>query len=297
MTSLPYEIRNQIIQCFGTCFHYKDNMETFLVASGIERSLARRHRDLPKFVWAKNLLNDLDQVEDGYALQRRILTELCKLRSLPDKEAPNPDAALDALRSLKQMAIENDLVVASEKQKTDQKKTMAEEKARLVAERAARLQKLKDDFFANMLATNRQAAGYALEDILEKLFPLFLLEYRKSYRTPTHQIDGHFRFEGFDYLVEAKWRSDQPTEQEIGGFKQMVETKLDATRGMFISIVGFRDEVVSQFQGRGAKIIFVDGEDITHILEGRIELPEALRTKIEKAAQEGNVFFRIREML
>jgi len=61
--------------------------------------------------------------------------------------------------------------------------------------------------------------------------------------------------------------------------------------------VGFRDEVVAQFQGRGANIIFVDGEDLTHILEGRIDLPEAFRTKIEKAAQEGNVFFRVRDML
>ena len=25
--ALPYEIRNQIIQCIGTCFHYKDNVE------------------------------------------------------------------------------------------------------------------------------------------------------------------------------------------------------------------------------------------------------------------------------
>jgi restriction endonuclease Mrr len=102
---------------------------------------------------------------------------------------------------------------------------------------------------------------------------------------------------GFDYLVEAKWRSDQPNEQEIAGFKQKVDTKLDATRGMFVSINGFRDEVVAQFQGRGANIIFMDGEDLTHILEGRVDLPDALRTKIEKAAQEGNVFFRVRDML
>jgi hypothetical protein len=66
---------------------------------------------------------------------------------------------------------------------------------------------------------------------------------------------------------------------------------------MFISINGFRDEVVAQFQGRGANIIFMDGEDLTHIFEGWIELPDALRTKIEKAAQEVNAFFTIREML
>jgi hypothetical protein len=162
MASLPYEIRNQIVQCFGTCFHYKDNMETFLISCGIERPLARRHRDQAKFIWAKNLLNDLDQYESGYELQRRILTELCKLRSLPDKDAPNPDAAFDALRSLKAMAVENDLIVESDKKQADQKRTMAEEKARLVAERADRLQKIKDEFIASMISLDRQAAGYVL---------------------------------------------------------------------------------------------------------------------------------------
>ncbi len=192
MQSLPYAIRNQIIQCFGTCFHYKDNLETFLVSSGVERGLARRHRDLPKFVWAKNLLNDLDQLENGYQLQRRIVTELCKLRSLPDKDAPNPDAGLDALRLLKQLAIENDLIVKSEKNESGQKKMMAEEKTRLIAERASRLQKIKDDFFLNMVVPNRQSAGYALEDILERLFPCITLNIANPIELQPNRLMGIF---------------------------------------------------------------------------------------------------------
>jgi hypothetical protein len=124
---------------------------------------------------------------------------------------------------------------------------------------------------------------------------LFEIEYRKSFRTETQQIDGHFNFQGFDYLVEAKWRRDQPTEQELGAFKHKVDGKLESTRGLFVSIPGFRAEVVAQFNGRGPNLILMDGCDLIHILEGRIDLRDAIRKKVERAAQEGIAFTRLCE--
>lgn len=146
-----------------------------------------------------------------------------------------------------------------------------------------------------MISPDRQKAGYALEDILNEMFALFEIDYKKPFRTGTQQIDGHFNFEGFDYLVEAKWRKDQPTEQEVGGFKQKVDTKFESTRGFYVSIQGIRDEVVKQFEGRNSNIIFMDGADIICILEGRVDLHEALRFKIEKAAQHGKTFVPLME--
>jgi len=271
-------------------------MEAFLIASGVPKSLAAKHKELFKFPWIKALLNDLDEMENGLDIQRRILTELCKLRKLPDANVPNPDVALSNLREIKRLAVENLLFVEEEKIKSTQKQNIAEEKAKIIQERSQLLSKLHKMFMDGIVNPNRAAAGYSLEDILEELFPLYSLEYRKSYRTDTQQIDGHFRFESFDYLVEAKWRSDQPNEAEIGGFKRKVDTKLESTRGFFFSINGFRDEVIKEFSGRG-NIIFFIGEDLSHILEGRVALDEVLRTKIEKAAQEGIVLFPTRNML
>ncbi len=294
---LPFEIRNQIIQCFGTCFHYKDVMEAFLISSDVPRKLASKYKDQYKFVWIKNILNELDQMDDGIDIERRILTALCKLRKLPDNNVPNPDTGLYNLRIIKQLAVENDLYVEELKIKENQKKRMAEERAKIIQERTNLLKTLHQDFMDSLTNPNRQAAGYTLEDILEKLYPLFSLEYRKSYRTTTQQIDGHFKYESFDYLVEAKWRSDQPNEQEIGGFKRKVDTKLESTRGFFFSINGFRDEVIKEFEGQGCNIIFFTGEDLIHILEGRIALDEAIRIKVDKAAQEGIVYYPISRML
>jgi len=295
--ALPYDISTQIIQCIGTCFHFKDNVESFFVSCGINRQLASKYRDLPKFVWARNLLNDLDDLENGYLLQRRILTELCKFRNIPDKAAPNPNAGLDNLRKLKQLAIENKFEFEELKRDTKQRKNIAVEKARIIIDRAEKLKDLKSNFLQNLISDNRQAAGYSLEDILERLFPLFDLEYRKSYKTNTQQIDGYFKFEGFDYLVEAKWRKDQPNENEIGGFKRKVDTKLESTRGIFVSINGFREEVIKAFEGNKTNILFFSGEDLIHILEGRIDLREVIRAKIDKAAQEGIVYLPVGSML
>lgn len=294
---LPFEIRNQIIQCFGTCFYYKDVMEAFLVSAGVPKTLASKYKDQYKFNWIKNLLNDLDQMQDGLEIERRILTELCKLRNLPDANVANPDVGLDNLRAIKRLSVEHDLFVEEAKAQHAQKKNLAKAKAKIVEERSNSLKGLLQEFMAEIINPNRQSAGYSLEDILEKLFPLFSLEYRKSYKTPTQQIDGHFRYEAFDYLVEAKWRADQPNEQEIGGFQRKVNTKLESTRGVFFSINGFRDEVITEFQGHGSNILFFTGEDLIHILEGRIALDEAIKIKIEKAAQEGIVYYPVSAMI
>lgn len=112
---LPYEVSNQIIECCGTCFHYKNKLELFFLSSGVKRELVRKHMDLPKFVWARNLLNDLNRLEGGYHLQRRILTEFYKLRDLPDPNVPDRNAGLNALRKLKNLARENKLVEVDKK--------------------------------------------------------------------------------------------------------------------------------------------------------------------------------------
>jgi hypothetical protein len=294
---LPFEVRNQIIQCIGLCFHYKDNVESFFISCGVNKKLAGKYKDQAKFVWARNLLNDLDELENGFDLQRKVLTELCKFRNLPDKDAPNPDAGLSALRKLKELAHENQIEVEEVKRNTEQRKNIALEKQKLIEERKRQLSELRDLFNSAFASSDRPGAGYTLEEILEKLFPIFDIDYRRSYKTPTQQIDGHFKFESFDYLVEAKWRKDQPNENEIGGFERKVNTKFESTRGVFISINGIRDEVISQFNSKGSNILIISGEDLIHILEGRIDLKEALRKKIDLAAQEGIVYTPIANMI
>lgn len=287
MTPLPYEILQAMIQCFGKAFHYKDNLMAFFLSCGVSRELNDKYREQAKFVWGRHVLSELGQTETGCLVQRRILTELCKLRDLPDRDVPDRDAGLEALRVLKRLALDQKLYVEESRKKEKQQSHQNEERQKIIQGRKRTLDRLRESFNNAFMSDNRQQAGYTLEDLLKDLFAVFEIEYRKSYRTDTQQIDGHFRFEGFDYLVEAKWRKDMPPESEIGGFRQKVDTKIESTRGLFVSVQGYRPEVAAQFNGRGANIILIDGSHIVQILDGRHDLRDMLRAIISKAAQEG----------
>lgn len=292
MEHIPYEIKDQMIQCFGRSFHYKDTVESFLRSAGVSRELANKYRNEAKFVWARKLLNDLEESEEGLIIQRKILTELCKLRNVPD-EVPDRDAGLETLRRLKELANKHQIKYEAIKKESKTRKESYKNQTKIIEERNNKLDELRNAFFSGITATYRQKTGYDLEDLLKDLFALFEIEYKKSYRTETQQIDGHFKFDGFNYLMEAKWRKDQPNESEIGGFQRKVNTKLDATRGLFFSVNGFRDQVISEFSGHGTNIILMSGEDLIHILEGRVDLRDALQIKIEKAAQYGVAYCKI----
>jgi hypothetical protein len=291
MDSVSYEILEAMVQCFGKAFHYKDGVAAFFATAGIPMPLVDKHRGEAKFVWARRLLTELGESEHGRLLQRKVLSALCRLRNLPDKEVSDRDGGLAALKHLKSLVGQNVHAADNETETRADRESAALERVRQVDERRRRLEALRETFNASVVEPNRQAAGYTLQDVLSELFALSEIEYRKSYRTTqnTQEIDGHFLFQSFDYLVEAKWRKDQPTDAEIGAFKHKVEGKLAGTRGLFVSVQGFRPEVVSQFDQRGSSIILLDGFDLIHILEGRVDLRDALRKKIECAAQKGQV--------
>lgn len=297
MEPIPFEIIEQLIQCFGKCFHFKDTLSSFLIACGIEQRLALKYKEEYKFVWGKKLLGELNESDEGRIRIKKIITGFYQLRKLPDTQVVDKEAGLSALRRLKEIIKENHIISENQKTETTSRHRISNEKEKLIKHRQERLENIKKTFLGGFSNTNRQEAGYSLEDIIKELFALSNIEYKKSYRTDTQQIDGYFRFEGFDYLVEAKWRNDQPNEGEIGAFQRKVVTKLESTRGVFFSINGFREEVIKQFNGNGANIIFFTGEDLAHILEGRIDLSDVLIKKIEKAAQYGYSLTNVRELI
>lgn len=295
MKILPYEITEQMIQCFGKCFHFKDPVAAFMIASDVPATLVQKYKHEAKFVWARRVIEELSNSSDGELIKNKILTNLCALRDLPDSEAKDRNVGLEALRKLKQLAIENNLYFEKKERERKDRIDIAKQKELLIKQRQDKLESLRNNFTQQILASNRQNAGFVLEDILKELFELSDIEYRKSYRNPTNtqQIDGYFQYESFDYLVEAKWSKGYPDGGEIASFKSKIDTKLESTRGLFVSVNGFRQEIINEYSGRSSKIIFMDGSDIINILEGRIDLVEALKIKIGKAVQEGITYFSV----
>lgn len=296
-SKLPFELREAIVSVCGKVFWYKDPFRAFLVSTcGVPSDLYDRYSDESKFKITRNILSDLDRMgDDGFLIERRIVTELCRLRNVPDDNVPDRNAALDALRWLKRLAAEQKLDVEKEQGVSAAKATEARQKQMALTARAQKMEQLRSEFVAMSMATNKeevQRRGYDLEELLAQLFEAHEINYRRSYRVKNEQIDGYFNYTGFDYLVEAKWRTDSPTESDLTTLKRKVDKKLTSTRGLFVSMVGFRQEIVFEFtRGTSSNIILMDGSDLILILEGHVSLVDSLELKIRKAAQEGIIFF------
>lgn len=290
---LPFEIREAVVQVCGKAFWYKDPLKSFLVDAGVPVQIIEKWWDESKFKLARHVLSELDALGDpGVEVQQRVVRELCALRGLPD-EAADKDAGLTAIRWLKELALSQGLATDEERTAREQRVQEARRRQASVTARAAKMEELRVAFHVMVASTDDpQARGYSLEDLFAELFELHEIAYRRPYRTDTEQIDGSFHWNGFDYLVEARWRRDPPAEAELAAFKGKVDKKLTSTRGLFLSIVGFRQEVVLEFtRGVRSNIVFVDGQDLSLILEGHVSLTDALTLKIEKAAQEGIIHF------
>ena len=291
---LPYEVREAIVQVCGRAFWLKDPLRAFFLSAGVPAHVYDRYSEEPKYKVARHVLGELDGMGDeGWAIQRRLITELCKLRNVPDPTVPDRDAALAALRYLKEVALAQKVLVEEERSQAEQRGMDVRRRQAALAARAQKMEQLRAAFATMVMSRDDpQERGYSLEELLAELFELHEIQYRPPYRTATEQIDGHFTFKGFDYLVEARWRAIPPTEGQIGAFKNTVDKKLMSTRGLFVSVVGFRPEVVLEFtRGTTSNIILMDGQDLALILEGHISLIEALQIKLDKAAQKGILFF------
>ena len=290
---LPPEVKRALIEVCGRSFWYKQPLFDMFARAGISEEKYLKYEHEQKFKIGRLLLADLEAAgEEGYLLQRRLLTEFCKLRNLPDSEVPDKDAGLAALRRLKEEAQTHDLDVKEERAAGARTKTDAAQEVQTARDRQRRLQELHTAFVDLSTSDDRQARGYSLEDLLKELFAIFELRYRKSYKVEGEQVDGFFNFGGFDYLVEARWRREQPSLQDLLAFKGKVDRKIESTRGVVVSIPGFREDTVQRLREAGAaNLILVDGYDLNLVLEGLVSLIDALQAKVEKAAQEGIVYF------
>jgi hypothetical protein len=291
---LPFALREAVVAVSGKCFWLKDPFKAFYLSCGVDEQLYDRYADESKYKIARHVLAELDkQGEEGYFIQRKLITALCNLRNVPDDSVPDRAAGLSALRQLKELALEHGVV--ARKQQAD-KSTRAEAAERRTAAMEARRQKVNElrELFYRLAASSDdpQNRGYGLEDLLAELFALHEIQYRPPYKTETEQIDGSFSFKGFDYLVEARWRAQPPKEADLAAFKMKVDKKLTSTRGVFFSIMGYRVEVLNEFtRGITSNIVLFDGHDLSLILEGHVSLIDALDLKIQKAAQEGILHF------
>jgi len=146
LEKIPFEVKEQMIQCFGRCFHLKDMVASFMLSGGVPNELVDKYRREYKFVWARYVLEELSKSEEGRLIQRKMLTDFCKLRNIPDNTVVDRNIGLDALRRLKELACSNQLYIEEEKKQSVIRHNLAENRTKIIKERASKLEVLKNNF-------------------------------------------------------------------------------------------------------------------------------------------------------
>jgi hypothetical protein len=298
---LPTTVQSAAVRVCRDALHWRDDLRAVFLTAGVPGSLYDKYDDPTnsKAKIARYVLSDLQgRGQSGFVIQRKVVEELCRM-SKPHPDAPDQTAGKSALADLKREATAMQILVDPEKAAADARRATSQRKVFATEQRQAKIGELRTSFIelsrhAPATDSARQARGYKLERLLADLFRVHDLEYRPSYRADGEQIDGSFHYRGFTYLTEAKWRSTPPTAGDLLGFKAKVDGKIDSTRGVFVSMAGYDeqvlDHVIRTARGSRNNIVLFDGRDVALLFEGGVGLVDALTAKIDAAEQEGRMW-------
>jgi hypothetical protein len=152
------------------------------------------------------------------------------------------------------------------------------------------LAQLREEFVCVAAEIDRNKAGLALEQLLNRLFDVFQLRPRQPFRVVGEQIDGSFEMDGQIYLLESKWEKNALPEADLLVFRGKIEGKSTFTRGVFIALNGItapaRDAIT---RGKAPSFFVMDGHDLMMVLSEAISLSDFLRRRVRLLAEEGRV--------
>lgn len=256
---------------------YKRNIVTTLVD----------HLAKNEDIYQKDIIHLMDEVTR--------INDFSHLRKLDDGKKKELDAK-NAVQALKKQLSGNQELREQQKE-AEKRREEAHKKLLRVNEVQAKLTIMNTEFLSLLTENNAQKRGCRLEKVLKDLFDLFDLDPKASFRIAGEQIDGAFSFEGTDYLLEAKWQKDPVDAKELDSLAGKLSRKLENTLGLFLSINGYSEDAVKVHSSGRRLIILMDGSDLMAVIEGRIDLVQLLLRKRRKAAETGNIYLRIHEIL
>lgn len=298
-TRVPYAVEAAVIEVAGKAFWYKRPLLAALQHAGVPKPMLAAYADLPKYVLTREIWSELGgRGQAGARVQRQIVCELVGLQTFDDEV--DVETARKAVRDLREVAEEHGVVAPRRavvreevlRQQATSRRAKHRRHVRSELDRQGRLNALHRRYCEMAAQTGQQQQrGLSLEPLLGDLIALEGLDYHAPYRKGTvTQTDGSFAFQGFDYLLEARWRKSSPDVAALNAFGSKVRLGLQSTRGLFVSIVGFREEAVVEFSRGHRNIILMSGAELALILEGRMTFTQAMRRKIDEAARTGRLF-------
>lgn len=284
-------------------FWYKNDLKEYLLMS-------LEHKEILSVVnWSDTKRNIVAQVvlilnKNETIIQEELIHLITAVSTFNDysrlKMADNPDtkiqAAKEAVNALYQVT-KSFIDYKAEEEQIEKRKKINKEKFDSINRKKQRLEELKNEFIELSMAKDLQKRGYDLENFFDRLFTLYDIDHKSSFKVIGEQIDGSFSLNNDEYLLEVKWRKDLTAINDLDAFAGKISRRLDNTLGLFISINGFSEDATLAFSGGKKLMYLMDGNDLMGILEERITLPDLLRKKKRAAVQYGNIYLKIKDIL
>jgi hypothetical protein len=291
-------------EALTSVFWYKQDLKNFLILSLYDvRIVSLLNWDDHKRNIVSQLIEYLVRKEDKHQRQLlQLMIDVVKMTDFSHLERLD-DGRNKATRAREDVNVLRAQIGALERafddvRESERRRDEARKNQMATTAVREKLEELRDKYCVLISSADLQARGYRLEEILRELFELFDLDPRASFRIAGEQIDGAFSFEGTDYLIEAKWQQALVGASDLDSLHGKLGRKLENTLGLFVSVNGYSQDGVDVCSSGGRKlIILMDGSDLMAVLEARIDLPQLLLRKRREAAQTGNIYLRIHEIL
>ncbi|RZB31681.1 MAG: hypothetical protein SRB2_04650 [Desulfobacteraceae bacterium Eth-SRB2] len=297
---INFELKEKMVSLSGACFWFWSSFYSFLDSCGVARSLQQRYprEAYNKYQVMRNLLTDLEE-NNQIEIINNIISNFFKLKNVTDRDNLDEKKAKMLLEEFRDIVgtdpIENEIKKREhEKYRENYKKAVNSQRSQ-----KKQLEELNAEFIrlASLQDETPQQRGYKLETLFFDLLQFSEFEYSKPYRTPAgEQIDGHFRYEKFDYLVEVKWTEGLTKQKDLSVFDGKIRGKAQSTRGLFLSANGFDENAVVKFSGDAPRIILVNGEDLSMVLSGHIPFFDVMKAKVDAIVRFGNIHLSVRKI-
>ena len=292
---MRFEVKEQIISLSGACFWYWNSYYSFLDSCGVPKSLYKRYPkdSFKKYDVMRNVLEVLEDQKQGDDVINNIISNFYRLNNAVDKDNLDNNKAKKLLDEFREIVGNDPIEIEIKKQERDRARVNYQASVNQVIEKSEKLALLNDEFISLTTLTDvtPQKRGYLLETLFFDLLHISEFEYSKPYRTPGgEQVDGHLRYEKFDYLVEAKWTEGLTKQRDLSIFDGKIRGKAQSTRGFFIAANGFDDHAVAKFSGDAPRIILMNGQDLAIVLSGQISFFDAMKAKVNAIVKYGKIY-------
>lgn len=299
MAKLNYIIKQKLIELAGNCFWYWNGFYTLLDSCGVSKRLQDKYprAAFSKYEVMRNILGELED-QNNTEVINAIISNFYRMRQAADDDVPDSKKARRLLDEFREIVGDDPIEKELERRQREEFKRKYQETTQASKNFRTRLEELNKQFLALHSTTEmtNQRRGYALEELFCDLLELNEMEYKRPYRHPGEQIDGHMRYEKFDYLLETKWEIAPVRQDALSIFDGKIRGKAQSTRGLFIAANGFDENAIQKFSGDSPRIILMTGEDLALVLCGRVDFQDGMKAKVEAIVRHGKIQKHLREI-